>query len=93
MNRWSEYFCLIVLALLGVILMLVIVTLSIPAIASTFPNADPVDAILIYFIPIILIIVVEHIIIACWRLFQKSRKRDLESKVSNLEERISDLEK
>lgn len=73
--------------------MLIIVTLSIPAIASTFPNVDPVDAILIYFIPIILIIVVEHIIIACWRLFQKSRKRDLESKVSNLEERISDLEK
>ena len=93
MNRRSEYYDLIVLAFFGVILMLIIVLLSIPAIASTFPNADPVDAILIYFIPLILVIVVEHIIIACWRLFQKSRKRDLESKVSNLEKRISDLEK
>ena len=73
--------------------MLIIVTFSIPIIASSFPKADPVDAISIYFIPIILVIVVEHIIITCWRLVQKSRKRDLESKVSNLEKRINDLEK
>ena len=93
MNQWFEYFCLITLAFLGVILVLLIVTFSIPAIASTFPNADPADAILIYFIPIILIIMVEHIIIAWYRSFQKLRKHDLGFRVSNLEERINDLEK
>ena len=93
MNQWFEYLRLITLASLGAVLVFMIVTFSIPAIASTFPNADLIDAVLIYFIPIILIIVVEHIIITCWRRFQKSQKRDLESKVSNLEERINDLEK
>ena len=88
----SQILKLILLSVYGIAAILTCVLFAIPQIASAFPEVEPTVAILIFFIPAILLIVIEHIIIQIFKIIQELRKRDVNSKISNLEKRISDLE-